>query len=69
MCVLLPFIVGVEGEDPAEFTKRPDVFGWAWDYEPTFDSSGVYPFEKAVFVQGSSLLLLNVSTQALTLNY
>ncbi|KAF9035033.1 FAD-binding domain-containing protein [Hymenopellis radicata] len=53
MCVLLPFIVGVEGEDPAEFAKRPEVFGWAWDLEPTFDSSGVYPFEKAVFVQDS----------------
>lgn len=52
VCALLPFVVGIEGLDTAEYTKRPEVFGWAWDYPVIYDNSSVLPFEEAIFVQG-----------------
>lgn len=39
-------------EDLAAFVKRPDVFGWAWNYNPIHDGSGVMSYEGAAFSNG-----------------
>ncbi|KAF8921343.1 hypothetical protein CPB85DRAFT_319990 [Mucidula mucida] len=55
ICCMSPFIAGIEGEDVAEYAKRPEVFGWAWDYGPLNDNSKVVTFEEAAFINEDAL--------------